>query len=584
MWPLGLVAGLVALFSAVLSLHAAAAASVHYVGTKGADDNPGSQSAPLLTIGAAVTQATAGDLVVVAAGVYREAVVLTRSGAPGAPIIVRGLPGATLVSPDPSASLSAFDIAAGVSFVTVQGFELTGGFAETVFVRPGAHDVELAGLHVHHNHTGIWIAGASDVVVRDTVLDHNFRTGVRIFSGAHHIHVVDSRSEANDDGEGCSGDSDGFNADPTTSDVWFERATAIGNSEDGFDLQGPNMVLLQVVAQDNGCSGVKMAGGGYMENVLVERSRIGINVNAPAGGMTAIQNSTLSQNDIGVRAIGSGHVVVMRNSIIAGPGKALCFPSAVQVREDHNLLFRPLPSERLIVREDTGGQTMYSGVDVNSGRWRRDSGQGEGTVYGDPRLDAGTCRLQPNSVAIDTGGTAGFAPVDLSGTLRPEGNGVDRGAFEWVPASPGLRVLRGVLHRDSTGSGSVRLSAEMDVPAGWVFDPTRDRASVALRGTRGTILRIEAPLAEQRCSAGARGTSLRMRDADGTGRSTRMTLHVAAGRATLRLTARAADVWAADADGVDLSVELGALRASTHETARQVKQTLYVLPCGGMGS
>ena len=576
MWLLRLVVGLVALFSAVLPLHAADTARVYYVSTEGADDNPGGQSAPLFTIGAAVSQATAGDLVVVAAGVYRQAVVLTRSGASGAPIVVRGLPGATLISPDPSASLSAFDIASNVSFVTIQGFELTGGFAETVFVRPGAHDIELAGLHVHHNHTGIWIAGASNVVVRDSILDHNYRTGVRIFSGAHHIHVVDSRSEANDDGAGCSGDSDGFNADPTTSDVWFERATSIGNSEDGFDLQGSNVSLLQIVAQDNGCSGVKIAGGGYLENALVERSRIGINVNAPLGGVTVVQNCTLSENDIGLRAIGSGHAVVVRNSILAGPGKALLFPSAVALCEDHNLLDRPVPTERLIVRQDTGGDTLYSGDDVNGGRWRRDSGQGEGTTYGDPDLEAETCRLRSDSVAIDSGGAAGSAPVDLAGTHRPAGTGVDRGAFEWVLATPTLRVLRGVLHRNSTGSGPVQLSAEMDLPAGLVFDPTKDRAAVVLRGARGTVLRVEMAPAEGRCSTAARGMVLRMRQSDATGRSARVALHLEAGRATLRLTARAADVWAADADGVELSIELAALRASTHVPARQMGQTLYV--------
>ncbi len=577
------IVGLVALCSATLSPQAAYAASVRYVSTEGADDNPGSQSAPLLTIGAAVAEASAGDLVVVAAGVYREAVVLTRSGAPGAAIVIRGLPGTVLKSPDPTASVSAFDVACDVGFVTIQGFELTGGFAETVFVRPGAHDIELAGLHVHHNRTGIWIAGAADIVVRDTVLDHNVRTGVRIFAGAHGVHIIDTRSEANDDGHGCSGDSDGFNADPTTSDVWFERTASIGNSEDGFDLQGANTSLFQSVAQDNGCSGVKIAGG-YLENVLVERSRIGVNVGAPTGGVTAVQNCTLSQNDIGLRAIGSGHAVVVRNSIITGPGKALLFPAAVELREDHNLFDRPIPTERLIVRQDVSDETMYSGDDINSGHWQRDSGQGQGTTYGDPDLDPDTCGLRAHSVAIDSGGVPGYAPLDLAGTPRPVGSGVDRGAFEWVPAPPTLRLLRGVLHSNSTGTGPVQLSAEMDVPPGWAFDPAGDPVVVVLRGARGMVLRVEATPDERRRSAAGDGTLLRIRRMGTTGCVTRVMLRLAAGRARLRVTARAADVWAADASGVELSVELGALRASRHESVRQVGQTLYALPYGGTGS
>lgn len=573
------IVGLVVIFSP----HAAHAASVYYVSPEGSDDNPGSQSAPLLTIGAAVAEATAGDLVVVAPGSYREAVVLTRSGTPGAAIVIRGLPGAVLNSPDPALSLSAFDIAGDVGFITIQGFELTGGFAETVFVRPGAHDIELAGLHVHHNRTGIWIDGASDVVVRDTVLDHNVRTGVRIFAGAHGVHIVDTRSEANDDGEGCSGDSDGFNADPTTTDVWFERATAIGNSEDGFDLQGVNMSLFQSVAQDNGCSGVKIAGG-YLENVLVERSRIGVNVGAPTGGVTALQNCTLSQNDMGLRVIGSRHTVVVRNSIITGPGKALLFPAAVDLREDHNLFDRPVPTDRLIVRQDVPDETMYSGDDITSGHWQRDSGQGQGTTYGDPDLDPATCAPRADSVAIDSGGMPGYAPVDLAGTPRPVGNGVDRGAFEWVPTPLTLRVLRGVLHSGGTGTGPVQLSAEMDVPAGWVFDPAGNSVVVELRGARGTLLRVEATPDERRSSAAGDRTIVRMRQTGTARYSPRVMLRMTAGRARLRVTARAADVWAADANGVELSIELGALRASRHEPVRQVGQTLYALPYGGTGS
>src|SRR5262249_47339342 len=149
-------------------------------------------------------------------------------------------------------------------------------FDESVYLRPGAHDIELSGLHIHDNGTGIWIAGAARVAVQDSVLDHNFRTGIRMFAGAHDISITDTRSVANDDGQGCDGASDGFNADTSTSNIRFERAAAVGNSNDGFDLKGGNVTLLESVAQDNGCAGVKLWAGGYVENLLVERSRTGV--------------------------------------------------------------------------------------------------------------------------------------------------------------------------------------------------------------------------------------------------------------------------------------------------------------------
>jgi hypothetical protein len=549
---------------------------VYYVSGRGSDGNPGSQRWPLRTIGAAAARAQASDLVVVRPGTYRESVVLTRSGEPGAPIVFRCLPGAVLASPDPSGSLSAFDISNDVSFVTVQGFELTGGFAETVFVRQGAHDIELAGLHIHHNRTGIWIAGAANVLVRDSVIDHNFRTGIRLFAGAQRVRVVDTRSEANDDGAGCDGDSDGFNADASTSDIWFERATATGNSEDGFDLQGPNVTVLQCVAQDNRCSGVKRAAGGYLENVLVERSRIGININAPAGATTALHHCTLSQNDLGLRTTGRGHAVALRNSIIAGPAKALWFPSTVQLSEDHNLLYRPSPRERLIVRADNTGETQYSADDINQGAWRRGSGQGDATFARDPQLQDGSCQPRSNSAAIDSGGAAGFAPVDLAGTLRPLGNAVDRGAFEWMPTAPTLRVRRGRLHAGSTGRGSVQVRAEWSVPAQAGVAPLTHPVAVALRGARGDVVRAEIAPDEWKRSQRNGTTLLRLARADGFGRSVRLAMRVTADRVELRLTARAADVWAADARGVALSVELGGVRAVGEATLRQAGRTLFV--------
>ncbi|MFI5395088.1 MAG: right-handed parallel beta-helix repeat-containing protein [Candidatus Binatia bacterium] len=451
---------LISCLASVLTLPpgTAAAGSVYYVATNGSDQDPGSVQQPFRTIAYAATRAHAGDLVVVNPGQYKESVALTRAGTQGAPIVLRGLPGAVLTSPNPAKSLSAFDIGAHAAFVTVQNFELAGGFDETVFVRPGAHDIELSGLRIHNNHTGIWIAGASNVVVHDCIIDHNFRTGIRIYAGAHHVHVADTRSEANDDGLGCNGASDGFNADSSTSDIVFERVSAIGNSQDGFDFKCPNVTLLQAISRDNGCSGVKLWAGAYVENVLVEGNNTGINAPASAGTTTVLQNCTMSQNALGVRVLGSGNTLMMRNCIVTGPAKALSYDSTVQLIEHHNIFYRPLSKDRLIVREDPSGETLYSGDEVNSGQWQRESGQGQQTVAVDPRLDPASSELLINSPAIDSGDPSGAPPVDLVGRARPLGNGFDRGAFE---RPPGGAVMRS---RSTTVRG---------YPAG--FDRTRLR-------------------------------------------------------------------------------------------------------------
>jgi hypothetical protein len=549
-------------------LRGAAAGFAYYVAVHGSDANPGDARRPLRTIARAALLAQPGDLVVVEPGSYAETVNVTRSGQPGAPVIFRGLPGARLTSPDPTRSLSAFDINDGVAYVTVQGFEMSGGFAETVILRPGAHDIEIAGVHIHDNHTGIWIAGASNVVVRDTLIERNYRTAIRIYGGAHHVQILDTRAEGNDDGNACQGDSDGFNADASTSDISFERSAAVGNSEDGFDLQGRNMTLLQASAQDNGCSGVKIAAGGYLENVLVERSRIGVNVNAPAGAMTVLENCTLFQNDLGLRATGSGHTLAIRNSIIAGPAKAVSYPASVRLLEGHNVFHRPLLKDRLIVRQEAGRETLYSGEDINSGAWQRASRQGDGTLARDAGLQADSCRPLAGSVAIDSGDDSDAAAIDLDGTPRPVGAAVDRGAFEWVPDVPTVQLRRPLVWADSTGAGHVWLRAEVQLPAAALFDPAADAVAITLRGTGGEVVRVVVPPSAWTRSRTRAHALWRVVQVEGSRRAHSLTMRVYGRRVSLRLAAHNADVWALQDNRVTLSVELGGLRARSDTTLR----------------
>ncbi|MFI5364906.1 MAG: right-handed parallel beta-helix repeat-containing protein [Candidatus Binatia bacterium] len=548
-----------------------AVGSVFFVDPQGSDSTGGSATQPLRTIGRAASLAQQGDAVVVNPGTYQESVILPRSGAPTASIVFQGLPGAVMTSPDPAASLSAFDVGAN-AYVTVEGFEMTGGFDETVFVRPGAHDVELFGLHIHGNHTGIWIAGASNVTVSDSVIDHNFRTGVRIFAGANHIRVADTRAEANDDGMSCDGESDGFNADDSTSDVTFERASALGNSQDGIDLQGPNMTLRQVTAQGNNCAGVKIAAGGYLENVLVYGSSVGVDVNSPPGATTSLENCTLSQNDVGLRVIGAGHTVAVHNSIIAGPAKAIDYTASVQLLEDYNIVYRPLSMERVIVREEAdGSETLYTGDDVDSGKWQRESGQGGDTLFSDPDMQPLSGALLPGSPAIDSGTDAGAPAVDLVGTPRPLRAAVDRGALEWIPTAPTLRLGRTVARGNGSGTGSIKLAASLSPASSVAFDPSVDGVSVSIVGARGDVFGIDIPPTGWEGSPKRTSTLLRLRSNPA---NTSLTVRRSRGTVALQLSAQGIDLSVINDNQISVTVALGPVQAGADATLRSVGRLL----------
>jgi parallel beta-helix repeat protein len=95
-----------------------------YVAPSGSDDNPGtSPGSPLRTIQKAADLAQAGDLVSIAAGVYRETVSVPRSGTAAQPIVFRGAPGAVLDGADAAiAGGAAWTPAGGGVFSRVTGF------------------------------------------------------------------------------------------------------------------------------------------------------------------------------------------------------------------------------------------------------------------------------------------------------------------------------------------------------------------------------------------------------------------------------------------------------------------------------
>jgi Right handed beta helix region len=82
--------------SLLLLFAACAGAATHYVSTTGNDANPGTVSAPFLTIQKCADIATPGDTCMVREGVYRETVKPARSGASGQPITFRASPGETV--------------------------------------------------------------------------------------------------------------------------------------------------------------------------------------------------------------------------------------------------------------------------------------------------------------------------------------------------------------------------------------------------------------------------------------------------------------------------------------------------------
>jgi hypothetical protein len=466
----------------VLLASALPARAAVYVVQPFGDDAADGTRAPWRTIARGAAALAPGDTLIVGEGVYREALVLSTSGEADRPIAIIGMPGATMLSPDPTASLSAFDVAGGAGYLVIEGFTLR-GFDETIFLRSGAHDVEVRGCTAEDNTVGIWIAAARAVTVSGCTLRRN-RLGLRVSGASTGITVRDTVSSDNDDGRGCAGDADGFSVEETARDVRFERCTAERNGEDGFDLQGDAIALTESLSRDNACSGVKLGQSAAIANSVVAGNTTGVAAGSFFGApvTAAILNSVIANNlgtQILLRANAADpaqpSTVLLRNLLGRGDGKIVEVEWPLTLIEDHNLFFRRDTGSAAIVRHlSAGGERRYTGQEINAGIWQAESGQGAGTLAVDPGFVDGAYAVGPDSAAIDRGAADGAPALDRNGAPRPRGAAVDLGPDEAEAAAGNHRPWA-----DPGPDRTVELGNRLRVTAYGSVDPDGDALTYA---------------------------------------------------------------------------------------------------------
>lgn len=169
-----------------MSLCEEVGAATYYVAPTGNDTNPGTFLAPFKSVSKGVSVAEAGDMVYVQNGTYVEEVRLSRSGKPGAPIVLAAYPGHAPVIQHPWDS-AVVNIAAGggpisVGWLTLEGFEIYSTYSGNKLRANGisvhnAHDTIIRRNTIHDVRHGI-IGTGKDVTISRNVIYHNGRFDV----------------------------------------------------------------------------------------------------------------------------------------------------------------------------------------------------------------------------------------------------------------------------------------------------------------------------------------------------------------------------------------------------------------------
>jgi parallel beta-helix repeat protein len=393
----------------------------------------GSRTTPFCTIGRAAQVAVAGDIVQVSSGTYEETVTPEHSGNPGARIVFRTAPQATVVI---EGSSHGFDID-GRQWIVVRGFIITGTSSNGILIKNSSH-VAVRGAHVSYSGrpvdgaiaAGIRLEASSESVISATVTDHNSDAGIYLLNGSTKNRLI--RNTA------------------------FSNARQFVRAAPGIDVRSPGNVIADNITYDNEDSGIQLYNGAnnsvVYDNVTYDNGDHGIDCLNSTGavivGNTVYENTTAGINLEGANGTAASTGGRVENNISVDNGLTNTTGTKADIRVDPNSTAGTTLDYDLVWLSRSGtvmvwGNTSYASLAA----FVAASGQETHGIEADPRWSApgsGDFRLTEGSPAIDSADSTAPSepPVDIVGSPRVDdpattntGQGArtydDRGAYEF---------------------------------------------------------------------------------------------------------------------------------------------------------
>lgn len=304
-----------------LALQGTGWCTTYYVSNNGNDDNDGSMDQPFKTFSAAATRAQAGDLILIAEGVYQEMLDITRSGEADAPIVFQA-------DQDADVRIDATGLRHGVIIWD----------ADHIVVRNLTIENALGtGIHIHDHQDG---HGADANRIEGNTIRQCGTEGYNgIYVGGHNNLVIDNHVINNGRKSTDSGNS-GHGIYVLGNGNRIQRNTIQGNARTGIRLEGEKNIFEGNVIENNLEFGITiwvdapMKGEGLeiRHNTLRNNQRGGISVYGQGDGEKP-QNVLISSNAIvnengeyGIRVIeGCRQVRVLNNTFQGAFSKAVLY-------------------------------------------------------------------------------------------------------------------------------------------------------------------------------------------------------------------------------------------------------------------
>ena len=406
------------LFFVIPMLFALDAFSARYIVSPSGNDT--SAGGPWKTLQKAASTAVAGDSVLVENGTYKGFVCDAKSGTSTKRIVFKAINkgGATINAPLGTGSEGSNDgiVIAGQSFITIDGFEVTGAPRAGISIigmnddGSDATDNIIRNCWSHNNggtatagrHDGIFTGFARNITIENNTVNNNSEHGIYVSNAADNP-VIRGNISHDNKANGIQ-----INADLSTG---------------GDGLISNWLIENNVVYANTGSAGINLDGvikGILRNNLLYNNAKAGITLfqgdGTEASHDNVIVNNTV-YNPNGSRAAlqvadGANNNVVFNNILYSGSGAGLEVQTVTGLVHDYNLV------------------SKYDGATASS----HESSPAESGLFAN--ISSSDYKLSGNSGALNSGIatlSGKSAPsTDILGNPRPAGAAFDRGCYEML--------------------------------------------------------------------------------------------------------------------------------------------------------
>jgi parallel beta-helix repeat protein len=391
----------------------------------------GSKAEPFCTIGAAAARASAGVTVKVAAGIYRERVVIRASGTGAKPIVFSPVRGATVLI---TGQKNGFSIN-GVSWIHINGFTITHTGEYGISVSHASH-VTLSNNRVRYAGQpsdgrakyGIRLGDVTHSLVVGNTVDHNTNAGIALVDGSTQNEITGNHSFGNAKLFERAASGIRLYASPENT---VTRNVSRDNEDSGIELdRSDGNVVSNNVSYRNGDHGVDVTAGSretrVLANTIYANVTAGINVEGGSTGVTVANNISV-QNGVDSPRTASN----IRVDAASVPGTSVDYDLVhVDGGREVLLIWNSVGYSSLVLFQLTTGQELH-GLDVDP-RWKDRAAGNFQLAVRSPAIDSATSAVRRQPRADINGKRRTDDPATPNTGVGPRLYD-DRGAFEYRP-------------------------------------------------------------------------------------------------------------------------------------------------------